>query len=44
MTGYQYIRYLVQRKPKLGRTKPSIGPQVRHSWCSAFPLILWLYV
>jgi len=26
---------LLQRKPKLGRTKPSTGPWVGHSWCKA---------
>jgi len=25
-------RLLLQRKPKLGRTKPSTGPQIGHSW------------
>ena len=30
-TGCQYIGHFLQRKPKLGRTKPSTGPRVGHS-------------
>jgi len=35
-TDWQYVRYFyttVQRRPKLGRIKPSTGPRVGHS-CS----------
>ena len=30
----EYSALLLQRKPYLGRTKPSTGPQVGHSWIS----------
>jgi len=39
-TGCQYVDFFfIQRKPKLGRTKPSNRPQVRHS-CSKLLIVL----